>query len=41
MIDTMLIEYHVKWLPHVIKLYRILGDKRKNNFLNGTRIYLI
>jgi hypothetical protein len=29
MIDTMLIEYHVKWLPHIIKLYRILGDKGK------------
>jgi hypothetical protein len=41
MIDTMHIEYHVKWLPHIIKLYRILGDQGKNNFLNGTRIYVI
>jgi hypothetical protein len=41
MIDTMLIAYHVKWLPHIIKLYRILGDKIKINLLNGVKIYLI
>jgi hypothetical protein len=27
--DTMLVEYQVKWLPHIIKLYIILGDKRE------------
>jgi hypothetical protein len=43
MIDTMLIqfEYHVKGLPHIIQLFRNLGNKRKTSFLNGTRIYSI
>ena len=31
MIDTLLIEDHVKWLTQIIKLYRILGDKGKTN----------
>jgi hypothetical protein len=37
MIDIMHIKYHMKWLPHIIKLHRIIGDKGKRNFLNGTR----
>jgi hypothetical protein len=40
MIDTAHIKYHVKWLLHIIKLCKILDDKRKYNFLNATRIYV-